>query len=50
MGIRAADQYKEGLQDGRRVFIRGDKVEDITAPPRCASVVRSLLIQFMPKR
>jgi 4-hydroxybutyryl-CoA dehydratase / vinylacetyl-CoA-Delta-isomerase len=30
MGIRTADQYKESLRDGRRVYIAGEKVEDIT--------------------
>ena len=30
MGIRTPEQYKESLRDGRRVYIRGEKVEDIT--------------------
>lgn len=30
MGIRTVEQYKESLRDGRRVYIRGEKVEDIT--------------------
>jgi len=33
MGIRTAAQYRESLQDGRSVYIRGEKVEDITAHP-----------------
>jgi len=30
MGIRTKDEYKESLRDGRRVYIGGEKVEDIT--------------------
>jgi len=30
MGIRTVEQYKESLRDGRRVYISGEKVEDIT--------------------
>ena len=30
MGIRTAEQYRESLRDGRRVYISGEKVDDIT--------------------
>ncbi len=30
MGIRTVEEYKESLRDGRRVYISGEKVEDIT--------------------
>ena len=30
MGIRTAEEYKQSLQDGRSVYISGEKVEDIT--------------------
>ncbi|MFH1757512.1 MAG: 4-hydroxyphenylacetate 3-hydroxylase N-terminal domain-containing protein [Pseudomonadota bacterium] len=30
MGIRTVDEYKASLRDGRRVYIRGEKVEDVT--------------------
>lgn len=33
MGIRTAEQYRAGLRDGRRVFLRGEKVEDVTTHP-----------------
>jgi len=33
MGIRTVEQYKESLRDGRRVYISGEKVEDITTHP-----------------
>jgi 4-hydroxybutyryl-CoA dehydratase / vinylacetyl-CoA-Delta-isomerase len=29
--LRSAEEYKESLRDGRRVFYRGDRVEDVTA-------------------
>ena len=33
MGIRTVEEYKKSLRDGRRVYIRGEKVEDITKHP-----------------
>src|SRR5512136_3166474 len=33
MGIRTVEQYKQSLKDGRRVYIRGEKVDDITTHP-----------------
>jgi 4-hydroxybutyryl-CoA dehydratase/vinylacetyl-CoA-Delta-isomerase len=33
MGIRTAEEYKASLRDGRCVYIRGEKVEDITRHP-----------------
>ena len=33
MGIRTVEQYKESLKDGRRVYIRGEKVADVTRHP-----------------
>ena len=30
MGIRTVEEYKESLRDGRQVYIRGEKVEDVT--------------------
>ena len=33
MGIRSVEEYKESLRDGRRVYISGEKVEDITTHP-----------------
>ena len=33
MGIRTVDEYKESLRDGRRVYIRGEKVDDVTRHP-----------------
>ena len=33
MGIRTVEEYKKSLRDGRRVYIRGEKVEDVTTHP-----------------
>jgi len=33
MGIRTVEEYKASLRDGRRVYIRGEKVEDVTRHP-----------------
>jgi 4-hydroxybutyryl-CoA dehydratase/vinylacetyl-CoA-Delta-isomerase len=33
MGIRTVEEYKQSLKDGRRVYIRGEKVDDVTAHP-----------------
>jgi 4-hydroxybutyryl-CoA dehydratase/vinylacetyl-CoA-Delta-isomerase len=33
MGIRTVEEYKQSLKDGRRVYIRGEQVDDITAHP-----------------
>ncbi len=33
MGLRSELQYKESLRDGRAVFFRGERVEDVTTHP-----------------
>ena len=33
MGIRTVEEYRQSLRDGRRVYIRGEKVEDVTRHP-----------------
>jgi 4-hydroxybutyryl-CoA dehydratase/vinylacetyl-CoA-Delta-isomerase len=33
MGIRSVEEYKQSLRDGRRVYIRGEKVDDVTRHP-----------------
>lgn len=37
MGLRTADEYLTGLQDGRTVYFRGERVEDILAHPELRS-------------
>jgi aromatic ring hydroxylase len=31
--LRTADEYRQSLRDGRRVYYRGERVEDVTADP-----------------
>jgi len=33
MGLRTVEEFKESLKDGRRVYILGERVEDITTHP-----------------
>lgn len=33
MGVRTPEQYKESLRDGRRVYMRGERITDITRHP-----------------
>ena len=33
MGLRTPEQYKESLKDGREVYYRGERVEDVTTHP-----------------
>ena len=30
MGLRSASEFTEGLRDGREVYYRGEKVDDVT--------------------
>ena len=30
MGLRSAAEFKEGLRDGREVYHRGERIEDVT--------------------
>lgn len=39
MAIRSADEYRKGLSDGRRVFYRGRKIDDVVADPELALAV-----------
>ncbi len=40
MGLRSADEYIASLKDGRRVFFRGAKVDDVTTHPVIGVAVR----------
>ena len=33
MGIRSVEEYKASLRDGRKVYVRGERVEDVTTHP-----------------
>lgn len=39
MTLRTAQQYRDGLRDGRRVFYRGRAVADVTAEPELATAI-----------
>jgi len=46
MGIRTVEQYKESLRDGRRVYIRGQKVDDVTTHPIIGVTVDTVAMGF----
>ena len=33
MGLRTVEEFKESLKDGRRVYMLGERVDDITTHP-----------------
>src|SRR5437870_9648630 len=42
MGIRTGKELLESLRDGRRLFIDGEQVDDVTADPRFVGAAKSL--------
>ncbi len=46
MGLMTADEYRESLKDGRMVYYKGEKVEDVTAHPEISVCVNSMAIDF----
>lgn len=46
MGLMSAEQYKESLRDGRLVYYKGERVEDVTRHPAIASCVDTMAIDF----
>jgi aromatic ring hydroxylase len=44
--IRSADEYLEGLRDGREVWYRGERVEDVTAHPELGVAARHGALDF----
>ena len=47
MALRTAEQYREGLRDGRRIFILGDQVADVTQDPYIKVGVETAAFDFM---
>jgi 4-hydroxybutyryl-CoA dehydratase/vinylacetyl-CoA-Delta-isomerase len=47
MALRTAEQYKEGLKDGRQVFILGDTVSDVTEDPYIKVGVETAAFDFL---
>ena len=46
MGLRDAEQYKAGLRDGRRVYSRGQIVDDVTTHPDLGIAVEHAALDF----
>jgi len=42
MPIRRGEQFLESLKDGRQVWLRGEKVDDVTTHPALAGCARSI--------
>jgi len=47
MALRTAEQYKEGLRDGRKIFILGNQVADVTEDPYIKVGVETGAFDFM---
>ena len=46
MGLRTVKQYKEGLRDGRQVWILGEKVNDVTTHPMLKVGVETAALDY----
>jgi 4-hydroxybutyryl-CoA dehydratase/vinylacetyl-CoA-Delta-isomerase len=46
MGLRTADEYKEGLRDNRDVWILGERVEDVTTHPMLRVGIETAAIDY----
>jgi 4-hydroxybutyryl-CoA dehydratase/vinylacetyl-CoA-Delta-isomerase len=46
MGTRSAEAYRQSLRDGRRVYYRGQRVEDVTAHPVLRAAVDHAALDF----
>ena len=46
MGLRTPEQYKQSLRDGRAVFYRGEKVNDVTTHPVIGIAVEHACIDY----
>ena len=42
LGLRTGDEYLRSLQDGRRVYVGGERVDDVTRHPAFAAAARSI--------
>ena len=47
MGLRTADEFRASLRDGRRIFYRGKRVEDVTLHPELAVGVETGALDFL---
>ncbi len=46
MGLRTVKEYKEGLRDGRQVWILGEKVEDVSTHPMLRVGVETAAVDY----
>src|SRR6185312_6998432 len=46
MGLRTPEQYKQSLRDGRAVYFRGEKVNDVTMHPVIGIAVEHACIDY----
>lgn len=47
MGLRTADEYRASLKDGRNVYYKGAKVEDVAADPELGVAVANAELDFL---
>ena len=47
MALRTADEYRQSLRDGRRIYMLGEKVEDVTAHPLLKVTVETVAQDFV---
>src|SRR5262245_21113322 len=46
VALRTPEQYVESLRDGRVIYFRGQRVDDVTRHPRLAKAVRHAAIDY----
>ena len=47
MALRTAEEYKQGLRDGRRVYLTGDRIPDVTEDPYIKVGVETAAFDFL---
>lgn len=50
MSLRTPEQYLQGLRDGRTVYYRGERVDDVTAHPEIGVGARHAAIEYATAR
>jgi 4-hydroxybutyryl-CoA dehydratase/vinylacetyl-CoA-Delta-isomerase len=46
MGLKTVQEYKESIRDGRIVYYKGERVEDVTAHPELAVCVNTMSLDY----
>ena len=47
MALRTAEEYKQGLRDGRRVYLTGNRIPDVTEDPYIKVGVETAAFDFL---